>query len=54
MNLNIGGYSSMLTSIGPLLRKEVTRAELEELRTGLHNSLGTEQMACVRLVPAVR
>jgi Methyltransferase domain len=54
MNVNIGGYGSMLTRIGPLLRKEVTRAELEELRTGLHNSLGTEQMACVRLAPVVR
>jgi hypothetical protein len=54
MNLNIGGYSSLLTHLGPLLRNEVTRAELEELRTGLHNSLGTEQMASVRLVPAVR
>lgn len=54
MNLNIGGYGSLLTHLGSLLRKEVTRAELEELRTGLHNSLGTEQMASVRLVPAVR
>jgi len=54
MNLNIGGYSSLLTNLGPLLRKETTRADLEALRTGIHNSLGTEQLASVRLLPAVR
>ena len=54
MNLNIGGYGSLLTHLGPLLRREVARTQLEQLRTGLHNSLGTEQMASVRLVPAVR
>lgn len=54
MNLNIGGYTSLLTNLGPLLRKETTRADLEGFRTGIHNSLGTEQMASVRLLPAVR
>jgi SAM-dependent methyltransferase len=53
LNLNIGGYGAQVANIGPLLRKEVTRAEIERFHSGDHSSLGTEQLTSVRLVPAV-
>jgi cyclopropane fatty-acyl-phospholipid synthase-like methyltransferase len=53
LNLNIGGYGGLLSSIGPLLRKEVTRQDVEKLRSGKHSGLGTEQLTSIRLVPAV-
>ncbi len=53
LNINLGGYGSQLRNIGSLLRKEVTREEIEEFHSGFHSGLGTEQLTSVRLVPAV-
>jgi hypothetical protein len=53
LNINLGGYGTQLTSIGPLLRKEVTREEIERSHSGVHSGLGTEELTSVRLVPAV-
>jgi cyclopropane fatty-acyl-phospholipid synthase-like methyltransferase len=53
MNLYLGGYGSLLANIGPLLRKELTRTDLEKLRSGRHTGLGTEQLTSIRIVPAV-
>jgi len=53
MNINVGGYGSQVANIGPLLRKEVTREEIEESHSGFHSGLGTEQLTSVRLVPSV-
>ncbi len=53
LNINLGGYGTQLTNIGPLLRKEVTREEIEKSHSGKHSGLGTEQLTSVRLVPAV-
>jgi SAM-dependent methyltransferase len=53
LNINIGGYGAQVANIGPLLRKQVTRAEIEESHSGFHSGLGTEQLTSVRLVPAV-
>jgi len=53
LNINLGGYGTQLTNIGPLLRKEVTREEIERSHSGVHSGLGTEQLTSVRLVPAV-
>jgi len=53
LNINLGGYGTQLTHIGPLLRKEVTREEIEKSHSGVHSGLGTEQLTSVRLVPAV-
>jgi SAM-dependent methyltransferase len=54
LNINLGGYGSQVANIGPLLRKERTRDELEEGHSGFHSGLGTEQLTSVRLVPAVQ
>jgi SAM-dependent methyltransferase len=54
LNINLGGYGAQLREIGPLLRKEVTRAQIEEGHSGKHSGLGTEQLTSVRLVPAVQ
>jgi SAM-dependent methyltransferase len=54
LNINLGGYGSQLRNIGPLLRKEVTREEIEIGHSGVHSGLGTEQLTSVRLVPAVQ
>jgi len=53
MNINIGGYGSQVAGIGPLLRNEVSRDEIEKSHFGFHSGLGTEQLTSVRLVPAV-
>jgi len=53
ININVGGYGSQVANIGPLLRKEVTREEIEESHSGFHSGLGTEQLTSVRLVPSV-
>ena len=53
LNLNIGGYGAQVANIGPLLRKEVTRDEVEKFHSTDHSSLGTVQLTSVRLVPAV-
>jgi SAM-dependent methyltransferase len=53
MNLYIGGWGPQLASIGPLLRKEVSQDQFKTLRSGRHTVMGTEQLACVRTVPAV-
>jgi cyclopropane fatty-acyl-phospholipid synthase-like methyltransferase len=53
LNLNIGGYGGLLANIGPLLRKDMTRQEIEKFRSGKHTGLGTEQLTSIRLVPAV-
>jgi cyclopropane fatty-acyl-phospholipid synthase-like methyltransferase len=53
LNINLGGYGTQLTNIGPLLRKEVTREEIERSHSGVHSGLGTEQLTSVRLVPSV-
>lgn len=53
LNINIGGYGSQLRNIGPLLRKETTREEIDKSHSGFHSGLGTEQLTSVRLVPAV-
>ena len=53
LNINLGGYGAQLRDIGPLLRKEVKREEIEEFHSGVHSGLGTEQLTSVRLVPAV-
>lgn len=53
LNINLGGYGAQLANIGPLLRKEVERPEIERFHSGKHSGLGTEQLTSVRLVPAV-
>lgn len=53
LNINLGGYGTQLTNIGPLLRKEITREEIEKSHSGKHSGLGTEQLTSVRLVPSV-
>jgi SAM-dependent methyltransferase len=53
LNINLGGYGSQLRNIGPLLRKEITRDEIDQSHSGFHSGLGTEQLTSVRLVPAV-
>jgi SAM-dependent methyltransferase len=53
MNLYIGGWGPQLANIGPLLRKEITKAEYKELRSGRHTVMGTEQLSCVRAAPAI-
>ncbi|MGD0732859.1 MAG: class I SAM-dependent methyltransferase [Terracidiphilus sp.] len=53
LNINLGGYGAQLRDIGPLLRKEVTRSDVEEGHSGVHSGLGTEELTAVRLVPAV-
>jgi hypothetical protein len=53
MNINIGGYGSLISNIGPILRKELSKQEIEKHRSGRHTGLGTEQLTSVRLVPAV-
>jgi hypothetical protein len=54
LNINLGGYGGQLTNIGPLLRRETTRAEIEKTHSTVHSGLGTEQLTSVRLVPAVQ
>ena len=53
LNINIGGYGAQLNNIGPLLRREVTREEVDRSHSTVHSGLGTEQLTSVRLVPAV-
>lgn len=53
LNINIGGYGAQLTNIGPLLRRETTREEVDRSHSTVHSGLGTEQLTSVRLVPAV-
>jgi hypothetical protein len=53
MNVYLGGYGALLANIGPLLRKEITRTDLEKLRSGHHTGMGTEQLTSIRIVPAV-
>lgn len=54
LNINLGGYASQLRNIGPLLRKEITREEVDRDHSGFHSGLGTEELTSFRLVPAVR
>jgi phenylpyruvate C(3)-methyltransferase len=53
MNLYVGGWGPQLANIGPLVRKEITRDQYRTLRSGRHTVMGTEQLICVRTVPAV-
>jgi phenylpyruvate C(3)-methyltransferase len=53
MNLYVGGWGPQLANIGPLLRKEMTREHYRTLRSGRHTVMGTEQLICVRTVPAI-
>ena len=54
LNINLGGYGAQLKKIGPLLRKEVTRTEIDKFHSTAHSGLGTEELTSVRLVPAVQ
>jgi len=54
LNINLGGYGGQLNNIGPLLRRETTRAEIEKTHSTVHSGLGTEELTSVRLVPAVQ
>jgi SAM-dependent methyltransferase len=54
LNIYLGGYSAQLRNIGPLLRKEITREEIDQSHSGFHSGLGTEELTSVRLVPAVQ
>jgi cyclopropane fatty-acyl-phospholipid synthase-like methyltransferase len=53
LNINLGGYGAQLQQIGPLLRKEITKEEIDRFHSTDHSGLGTEQLTSVRLVPAV-
>jgi SAM-dependent methyltransferase len=53
LNINLGGYGAQLREIGPLLRGEVTRPEIDRFHSTAHSGLGTEELTSVRLVPAV-
>jgi len=53
MNLYIGGWGPQLANIGSLLRKKMTQDDFRDLRSGRHTVTGTEQLTCVRAVPAV-
>lgn len=53
LNINLGGYGAQLREIGPLLRREVTRTEIDRFHSTVHSGLGTEELTSVRLVPAV-
>lgn len=53
MNLYIGGYGPLLANIGPLLRKQMTQSDFNNLRSARHTVNGTEQLICIRTAQAV-
>jgi len=53
MDLYIGGYGPLLANMGRLLRREILQDDFKHLRSGRHTVRGTEQLICVRTVPAV-
>ena len=53
MDLYVGGYGPLLSNIAPLLRNEISLSDFKNLRSGRHTVRGTEQLICVRTVPAV-
>ncbi|HEX2658891.1 MAG TPA: methyltransferase domain-containing protein [Polyangia bacterium] len=53
LNLYAGGYNGLLSNLGPLLRGEVTLDDPRLDRSARHAAAGTEDLTCVRVVPAV-
>lgn len=53
LNLYLGGYNSLLSNLGPLLRREVTLDDKLLDRSAKHAAAGTEDLTCVRVVPQV-
>ena len=53
LNLYVGGYSALLSNLGPLLRKEILLDDPRLDRSARHAAAGTEDVTCVRVVPQV-
>lgn len=53
LTLYIGGYQSILSQLGPLLRGEISVEDSTLQRSAAHAALGTENITCVSIVPAV-
>jgi SAM-dependent methyltransferase len=53
LTLYVGGYQSILTHLGPLLRRELALSDSILDRSAAHAALGTENITCVSIVPAV-
>lgn len=51
--LYIGGYQSILSQLGALLRGETSVDDPQLQRSAAHAALGTENITCVSIVPAV-
>ena len=52
-NLYLGGYGNLLSRLGPLLRGQTAITDPALQRSGWHTGVGSEQLACVRIVPAI-
>ena len=53
LNLYLGGYGALLSELGPLLRKQQLVSDPALVRSQYHTGVGSEQMTCVNVVPAV-
>jgi SAM-dependent methyltransferase len=53
LNLYVGGYSALLSSLGPMLRREIHIDDPRLDRSARHAAAGTEDVTCVRVVPQV-
>ena len=53
LTLYLGGYGPLLGGLAPLLRGEIELSDHALARSERHVGVGSEQLACVRIVPAV-